>query len=177
MNKGFLGWVLFIGVAVMLFMLLNKTGSTYATIPMSDFVERLENGRVRTVTVGNDEVSGEFMGIELIGGDKVGKFRVALVTGTTSNWAFQQWVVEHRHGALVDVENNPNWVTQILVPLIPWLLIFAFIWFFVFRQLRKAQTTAANNRVGDALKVYVVNQPGEPPLASEQTTTTTLPPR
>src|SRR5688500_752925 len=26
---------------------------------------------------------------------------------------------------------------RVLVPLVPWLLIFGFIWFFVFRQLRK----------------------------------------
>ena len=31
-----------------------------------------------------------------------------------------------------------NWVYNILLPVIPWLLIFGFIWFFVFRQLRRS---------------------------------------
>jgi ATP-dependent Zn protease len=159
MSKGFFGWVLFIAVAVMLFMLLNKTGSSYATIPMSDFVARLESGAVRTVTVGNDEVSGEFRNVEIIDGDKVGKFHVALPAGTTSNWVFTKWLVDNRHDARVDTENSPNLLMNILIPLIPWLLIFGFIWFFVFRQLRSQQKT----KVGEALKVYVVNQPGEPP--------------
>ena len=35
-------------------------------------------------------------------------------------------------------ENNQNLLSTILIPLIPWLLIFAFIWFFVFRQLRNS---------------------------------------
>src|SRR5207247_1206744 len=38
----------------------------------------------------------------------------------------------------VKVENNTNLILQVLLPLIPWLLIFGFIWFFVFRQLRNS---------------------------------------
>ena len=48
-----------------------------------------------------------------------------------------------------------NLLLNILVPLIPWLLIFFFIWFFVFRVLRRAQTTPA-----EPMRVIVVNPPG-----------------
>ena len=170
MSKGFFGWFLFIALAVMLFMLANKNRAEYAMIPLSEFTQRLESGKVQRVVIGNDEVFGQFATPESVGGDMVGKFRVPLPAGTTSNWTFQQWVVEHRQNAQVDVENNPNWFTQILVPLIPWLLIFGFIWFFVFRVLRKQLRDQQNNKVGDALKVYVVNQPGEPPLAQQSPT-------
>src|SRR5690349_6601837 len=99
MSKRLISWVVFIALAVLLIMALNKNSSNYAPIPLSEFVDRLETGKVRQVIIGNDEVTGEFASVESIGGDKIGKFRVPLVTGTTSNWAFQQWVVEHRQGA------------------------------------------------------------------------------
>jgi preprotein translocase subunit YajC len=37
------------------------------------------------------------------------------------------------------VETSANLLVNVLLPLVPWFLIFAFIWFFVFRQLRRAQ--------------------------------------
>ena len=42
-GRGFFGWFLFVALAIMLIMLLNKTSTSYATVPLSDFVQRLEN--------------------------------------------------------------------------------------------------------------------------------------
>jgi cell division protease FtsH len=38
----------------------------------------------------------------------------------------------------IKVENSGSILTNLIVPFIPWLLIFGFIWFFVFRQLRNS---------------------------------------
>ena len=38
----------------------------------------------------------------------------------------------------IEAENGGSLLMNIIVPLIPWLLIFGFIWFFVFRQLRNS---------------------------------------
>jgi cell division protease FtsH len=165
--KGVFGWFLFIVLAVMLFMLTNKNRANYAPIPLSDFVSRLESGKVQRVVIATDELLGEFASPETVDGDKIAKFRVTLPIGTTGNWTFQQWLVEHRQNARVEVDNNPNWFMQILLPLAPWLLIFVFIWFFVFRQLRNQMRQQQTNKIGDALKVYVVNQAGAPPLPKE----------
>src|SRR3954470_18182822 len=43
-GRGLFGWVLFIGLAIMLFMLLSKQGGTYKTIPLSEFMNVLEPG-------------------------------------------------------------------------------------------------------------------------------------
>jgi hypothetical protein len=40
---------------------------------------------------------------------------------------------------------NSNSLRDLLVPLIPWLLIFGFIWFFAFRQLRNVGATMWRN--------------------------------
>ena len=41
-GRGLFGWVLFIALAVMLFMLLSKSQMQYAHVALSDFYSRLE---------------------------------------------------------------------------------------------------------------------------------------
>jgi len=167
-GKGLFGWVLFIALAVMLFMLLNKREDRYTPVSLGEFTRHLENDRVRFVDVGSDQLYGEFMSPQSVGGDSnVTNFRVPLPKDVTKDWAFTQWLMEHRRGAGLGVRSGgSNALLEILIPLIPWLLIFLFIWFFVFRQLRKSQGTTTPGTPPDAVRVYVVNQPGEPPLAT-----------
>src|SRR5215207_9154460 len=73
-GRGLFGWVLFIALAVMLFMLLNKGSTQYASIPISEFESRLKQDRVETLTIETDKLLGQFRGEETIGpkGEKVG---------------------------------------------------------------------------------------------------------
>ncbi len=139
-GRGLFGWVLFVAVVVMGFMLLNKGNTIYAPIPLSEFISRLDSDRVRELTIESDKILGEFRELEPIGekGERIGKFQTALPNGVTQTWDLTSYILEHRKNAKVNVENSPNWLLQVVVPLIPWLLIFGFIWFFVFRQLRNS---------------------------------------
>src|SRR2546428_5448470 len=107
-GRGFFGWFLFIALAVMLFMLLNKNSTSYAQIPLSEFVSRLETDGVQTLTIDGDKITGEFRKVEIIGGDKVGKFQTPLPAGSSNTWELTKWVLENRHNAQVNVENSPN---------------------------------------------------------------------
>jgi len=140
-GRGLFGWVLFIGLAVMLVMLINSKNKTAISIPLSEFTTRLERDLVQEVVIEGDEIRGTFKGDgEMVstpgGAVKVKSFQTAVPIGTSTNWDFTQWVLDHRRNAQVNVENNQNLLLQVIVPLIPWILIFGFIWFFVFRQLR-----------------------------------------
>jgi cell division protease FtsH len=46
--------------------------------------------------------------------------------------------MKQRGATKVEAKNQSNLLMNILLPLVPWLLIFGFIWFFVFRQLRNS---------------------------------------
>ena len=139
-GRGVLGWVLFIGLSVMLFFLLSSKQGPYRTLPLSAFVQRLETGQISSIVLDGDEISGTTAA--------GGGYRTTLPPGMSGNWQFVQWLIETGRGAsaVVEVRSQNNLLANIVVPLIPWLLIFSFIWFFVFRQLRKAgktnQTTA-----------------------------------
>lgn len=125
-------------------------------VPLSFVDEQLTSGNVKVVDVERDQVSGELFAARPWDGKSVQAFRTMLPEGTTSQWSFTQWLLANRRDATVSVNNHDNLVLNILVPLIPWLLIFGFIWFFVFRQLRTQQKAAYT---GDALRVHVVNSP------------------
>jgi cell division protease FtsH len=133
-GRGLFGWLLFLGLAAMLFMLLSKKGDTFKLITLDDFVFSLERKEINSVVIDGDEISGHM--------DDGRGYRTALPAGLAGNWSFIQWLLATSKGtASVEVRNPNNLVINILLPLIPWLLIFGFIWFFVFRQLRSSART------------------------------------
>jgi len=141
-RRGVVAWVLFIGLCVLLFMLLSQRAPAQRgqLVPLSEFTTRLTSGQVRRLSVGSDEIRGEFNSAQsLPGGQSAVEFRTPLPPGAADSWPFIEWLLANRGGAVVSVESqSQSLVANILLPVIPWLLIFGFIWFFVFRQLRHA---------------------------------------
>ncbi len=139
-GRGVFGWVLFVGLAIMLFMLFSQNRRTYHEIDWSAFTTQLRADKVKVLTVEGEEITGQFVSpLDVDGkGEKVEHFKTPLLTGISTNWEFLKWLEENRGSAAVKLRNSQNLVLQVLLPLIPWLLIFGFIWFFVFRQLRNS---------------------------------------
>jgi ATP-dependent Zn protease len=159
-SRALFGWVLFIGLAVMFFLLLQvkHTVAGEKTVSLSDFQEQLEAGNVQYLTIDGEVIRGKCRLPQVVNAATMPTFTMfrTEIPANATGWAFTQWLLEHRNGADVSVENNANLVVNLILPLVPWLLIFAFIWFFVFRQLR---AHAGPNRPPQP--VYIV-QPQEP---------------
>jgi cell division protease FtsH len=138
-SRGVFGWVLFVVLAIMLFMLLSEGKKNEEKVKIGDFTTWLESGQVKSVTIESDEVHGELISAKSNTENKSFLyFHVEIPTGVTNDWAFTQWILEHKGSASIDVTNGNNVLINLIVPLVPWLLIFGFIWFFVFRQLRNS---------------------------------------
>ena len=82
-----------------------------------------------------DEITGEFSNAPATSNGNL-KFRTVLPQGVSSDFQFLNWLTQNRGIAKITATNNQNLFIQVILPFIPWLLIFGFIWFFVFRQLR-----------------------------------------
>ncbi len=136
-GRGLFGWVLFIGLAVMLFLLMRQQSTTRTEIDYSVFRHKLERGEVRKLVIEGAEGHGE-----MVEAEGVKEFRVKL----TPEAVLTDAALERIHATarasgtntVISIKENSNLFINILVPLIPWLLIFGFIWFFVFRQLRNS---------------------------------------
>jgi ATP-dependent Zn protease len=155
MKKYLIGLAIFLAVAFFFLTAQTRPAGQFA-MPLSVFEAELAADNVERVDVEGDVLVGKLRTQRTIENQPVLTFRTALPPGTTAGWNFMEWLLENRRNATVNVNNDENLLLNILVPLIPWLLIFGFIWFFVFRQLRGAQTNAAQ-----PMRVIVVNPTGE----------------
>ncbi len=138
-SRGIFGWFLFGALCIVLFLLLNNRGGSYSTLSLGDVWTQLQQSNVKSVTIEGDTVKGELKAPAQFPGitGEVKRFRAELPQGSSSG-PFLVELLNKRNGADIIAENTQNILVTILVPLIPWLLIFGFIWFFVFRQLRNS---------------------------------------
>jgi cell division protease FtsH len=139
-GRGVFSWVLFIGIALMIFMMFNNNQRRAVAVDWSEFYTALKEDRIQSLTIEGDEINGEFREERRpAAGERATKrFRTSVPTGTSASYDLLKDITENRGTAVVRVENSQSLLLQFILPLIPWLLIFAFIWFFVFRQLRNS---------------------------------------
>ncbi|MDQ3441893.1 MAG: hypothetical protein M3478_16240 [Planctomycetota bacterium] len=162
MKKYVIGLLIFLLIGFFFLTAQTRPAGQFV-MPLSVFEAELAADNVERVEVETDLLVGKLRTQRTIDNQPVLTFRTPLPPGTTTGWNFMEWLLENRRNATVGVRNNNSLLINILVPLIPWLLIFLFIWFFVFRQLRKAQTTPA-----EPMRVVVVNAPGVEPQPPQQ---------
>ncbi|HWE00847.1 MAG TPA: ATP-dependent zinc metalloprotease FtsH [Tepidisphaeraceae bacterium] len=142
-GRGLLGWVLTIALVIMVVFVLSHQKGDYTTIPFGEFMKKMEAHKVSVLTVEGESFYGKFAGKgETIpiknGAQTIVKFQTEAPAGTTQNWEYVKWLSDYSKDVQLDVVNNNGFWTQMLAPLVPWLLIFAFAWFFIFRQLRNS---------------------------------------
>lgn len=142
-GRGLFGWVLFIGLAVMLFIVLQTNRKNQQDVSMTELETQANNKNIAELVVDGEIVRGKFGTPVQVGTspNKAIQFRCEVPVGQVGSPWYMQWVQDlsrKSNNASLKAENNANLVMNLLLPLIPWLLIFAFIWFFVFRQLRNS---------------------------------------
>src|SRR5687767_1609005 len=60
-GRGVFGWLLFIGLAVMLFMLLARNNQNYKDIILSELNHQLQKEQVQRLVIDGSEVTGTFV--------------------------------------------------------------------------------------------------------------------
>ncbi len=136
MSRGVMSWLLFVGLAIMLVVLLNTGMDQRKKVTLSEFYTHLENGDVKNVVLRERSIRGELNSAQGGAPGEPTKFEVA-VPFNYSDADFVEKLRSSPGGIEIDVEED-SMLTAVLISLLPWLLIFAFIWFVVFRQLRGA---------------------------------------
>jgi cell division protease FtsH len=141
-GRGLFGWVLFIGLAVMLFIVLQSKNKSQQDISMSELETQAAAGNVAEFIVDGETVRGKFnKPIQVGTTPNVSNYRCEVPTPQVSSPWYMEWVqrlAKESGNATLRAENNQNLMVNLLLPVIPWLLIFAFIWFFIFRQIRNS---------------------------------------
>jgi len=137
-SRGGLSWFIFLGLALAMIALLSKSYQKPNMLTIDQFYAHLENGSIGELVVKDNVIAGR---MRTTTGQKVGtprEFEVSFPAKTLEDYAFIKALEKKARttGTSLRYESSDNIFIQVLLPLVPWLLIFGFIWFFVFRQLR-----------------------------------------
>src|SRR3954470_12328882 len=81
-GRGVLGWFLFIGLAVMLFMFVKGQTRGVTQIDLSRFKAELENGKIKELVIEGDDIHGMFREKVLgTNGQEIEQFRTSVPSG------------------------------------------------------------------------------------------------
>jgi cell division protease FtsH len=128
-----MSWLALAILAIMLVILLNHSMEQGKEMSYNDFLTAVENGDVEELVVRDHVIHGKLKDLEGV----EGKTFEVVVKKEVVDAEFMSWVMENCPDAKLSFEQESVWV-GLLVAFLPWLLIFAFIWFVIFRQLRSA---------------------------------------
>lgn len=119
----------------MLVVMVMNQMSSRAKLSMDQFMVDLEDGNIARIVFQADRITGERHEVQNKGEPK--EFEVEWPR-QSMDWAFTNHVlnVAKQHNTKVVTDNNTGVFLDILINIVPWIVVFAFVWFFVFRQLR-----------------------------------------
>jgi cell division protease FtsH len=133
MSRSIVSWMVLLGLAMVLVVLLQTSIAPSLEISISDFRTLVKNQELEgKLSIKEDGVvEGTRKGPE--GG--VERFRVIYPRPIKAEFADR--MAEALPGVDVVYERQSQFMV-LLVTMLPWILIFAFIWFVIFRQIRSA---------------------------------------
>src|SRR3984957_12530433 len=143
-GRGLFGWVVFIGLLALGFMLYQSNTRRYTDIPLSQFRTELLAKEIKTLDIEGDDITGEYLKPPIVAGAPKGTlgntfFRTTVPTGTFQNSSgFLTWILDNSNQTEIKVENNQYILINLLYPVVPWLLLCVVIYFVLFRQLRNS---------------------------------------
>ena len=137
MSRSVISWLALLGLAMLLVALLQNTMSPPDALTISEFDMLVKNQEIEELTIKDDGViEGKRKRKEGDPPNAILRFRVSYPSKAI-DLAFVDRMVEALPEAKVD-HKVPNQLVPVLVTMLPWVLIFAFIWFVIFRQIRSA---------------------------------------
>ena len=136
MSRGALSWVIIFGLALMFLILLNQNRSNATKITIDVFWKHVENHKVESIVIKETTITGLLKDIPP---DAQTKEFVCNYPNPALNFeVFRTSIKAIDHEIKVEYKPDNNMLMNVLISMIPWLLLLAFIWFIVFRQLRQS---------------------------------------
>ncbi|MGN6727762.1 MAG: ATP-dependent zinc metalloprotease FtsH [Tepidisphaeraceae bacterium] len=143
-GRGLFGWMLFLAVVVLLFLYVSTQSKGQSEVGINTFYTKLDEGEVSDVKIIGDDVTGTFNPPykPTDGKPPVDKFKVTFPVMTTSDYNWQHNIMYDKNGKSRMIpfsnENSNNLLLNILIPFVPWVIVFVIIWFIFIRQLRNS---------------------------------------
>ena len=138
MSRGAMSWIAFIVVAATIALLLQSGMSPARKVDIGTFWADLEAGKIESVTIREDAIEGMYIKETPANPKKPREFRVGYPTLSQFNDLQAEIRKTAPNPVKVAFKESHAPMYQMLIGIIPWILIFLFIWFFFIRQLRNS---------------------------------------
>ncbi|MFQ5461227.1 MAG: ATP-dependent zinc metalloprotease FtsH [Phycisphaerae bacterium] len=136
-SRNLVSWLVLLGLVILLVALFSESMQASQTYSISQFYTLVENQQIEEIVINEDgTIEGRKKATE---GDPIGAplhFRVLMPREVLDN-DFVKDLVKSLPPDAVKFERRSE-LMMVLVAMLPWILIFGFIWFFIFRQMRGA---------------------------------------
>jgi len=136
MGRGVFGWVVFLLFALMLVTLLMQRMDSRRSMTMSEFWRHVKNDDIETLVIQDTALKGKLKAQAVKGEGESREFELKYPVAMDSGLIAE--IRKECPSATVHYDDTGPLLINVLIQIVPWILIFAFIWFFVFRQLRSA---------------------------------------
>jgi cell division protease FtsH len=132
-GKNLMLTIVLVAIGVGLYLVLSGSRRSGAReIDLGTFKSQLDSGNIADIKLAGAQVTGKFVK-PLDSLDKATNFYTEIPTAAQS-WEFTNYVLGKVEK--VEAQNGNDILMSLLITMLPWLLIFLFLWLFVFRQLR-----------------------------------------
>ena len=135
-SRGIVSWMVFLAVALMLVVFLTNSIRHPEQITITQFWKLVENGDVERVVLREDSITGKRIKKNSDTNKTNLEFELMYQPQAMDSEFMRELRKALPEAAIVHEKRSQLLIT--LLQLTPWLLMIAFIWFFVFRQIRNA---------------------------------------
>jgi cell division protease FtsH len=137
-SKNLAFWLLLILLPFTIFSLFTPSKDNILDLNYSDFLQRVEQGKVKSVTIIEKKITGELKAFAPVETDVRGSEPGAITSKFQTYIPFEDpSLIETLHAAKVEINSRPqtvNWVGQ-LVSWLPWVILIV-LWLFFLRQIQ-----------------------------------------
>jgi cell division protease FtsH len=141
-SRGLFWWVVLIGLGVMMFMLFQNSRNGYTEIPLNKFRDDLVNNKIDWIKIEGDEIDGAYKDHQappaIPPAQPTKNFMVTFPSGAFQNGDLVTWILDNGGETKINASNSQPILLNVLLPVVPWLLLFVVIYFVLFRQLRNS---------------------------------------
>lgn len=138
-SRGAFGWLVILGLAMLLLFMLNRGVGAAYEITVSAFWTHVSNRNVESVVIKETGITGKFRNPPPSAPSGVRAFECAYPIAA-QNFEDIRKEIERQSNGTTDVKyqaTNSLWISM-LITTVPWLIVFGVIFFLFMRQLRQA---------------------------------------
>ncbi len=136
-SRNLISWLVLMGTAMVLLIFLQQSSQSSKPVPISEFLKYVEDQQVTALVIRSTE--GKLEGERKPNATDPPGVRAVYFTVAYPSAAIDHAFIQQMREKLPDAkieEKQQSLYLPILMSFLPWLLVFGFIWFFIFRQIR-----------------------------------------